>query len=269
MRIHPVWTGALRQRQALAAAEACARLLRLNADASALRDAHHLTRPADDPGSAGRLHRMWRDFAAKPLRMDKAFIARLAEGLDMDIAGVAFDELAAAAMAAASGSSPVEAAAAMAVKVVALVGPRDHARAEILAWAISDAVLAEKLGWRTAIPLMAIAAKTCHDGRRIRPGDPGWVLACHRLFAAAAMDAAGRAVDLQRRARKLAQAVEGLRSQGNEAALAELVSDDSVSATSVTGLGSERAARRFLERLHGLGVLREFSGRKTFRLYGM
>jgi hypothetical protein len=45
--------------QALAAAET-ARLLRLREDEPALRDAHHLTRPGDDPGPAGRLHRSWR-----------------------------------------------------------------------------------------------------------------------------------------------------------------------------------------------------------------
>ena len=238
-----------------------------------LRDARHLTRPAGDPGPAGRLHRMWRDLAANPLRTDRDFLGRLAGGLDLILPDNVLEELADAAMAV-PGSSPVEAAAAMAVEAAALAGPRDHAKGEVLAWAIADAVLAEKLGWRIAIPLLATAAtqaaaKTGRDGRRIRPGDPGWVLACHRIFARAAVDAAGRAVDLQRRAKKLAQAVEGLRSKGREAALAELLSDDSVCATALGGLGSERAARRFLERLHGLGALREFSGRKTFRLYGM
>jgi Protein of unknown function (DUF1403) len=35
------------------------------------------------------------------------------------------------------------------------------------------------------------------------------------------------------------------------------------------GLGSDRAARRFCESLHGLGALRLLTDRPTFRLYGL
>src|SRR4051812_20002444 len=72
VRTNPPWLGALRMRQALAAAAAAARLLRLREDEAALRDAHHLTRPGADPGPAGRLHRAWRDCSARPTHLGTA-----------------------------------------------------------------------------------------------------------------------------------------------------------------------------------------------------
>jgi hypothetical protein len=48
-----------------------------------------------------------------------------------------------------------------------------------------------------------------------------------------------------------------------------LLADDAIAASGLGGLGSERAARRFLERLVALGALRELTGRPAFRLYGL
>ena len=39
--------------------------------------------------------------------------------------------------------------------------------------------------------------------------------------------------------------------------------------TALTSLNSDRAARRFCDRLVELGVARELTGRDTFRLYGV
>lgn len=65
LRANPAFAGALRQRLALRAAAACASMLRLREDASALRDAEHLAGPGADPGPAGRLHRLWRGLASE------------------------------------------------------------------------------------------------------------------------------------------------------------------------------------------------------------
>src|SRR4051794_41728609 len=81
VRAEPPWLGALRQRQALAAAAVSSRLMRLPADEAALRDAHHLTRAGDDPGPSGRLHRAWRGLAARPARAEAA--AGLAQALGL------------------------------------------------------------------------------------------------------------------------------------------------------------------------------------------
>ena len=57
VRAEPAWLGHFRQSQALAAAAASSRRLKLRADEAELRDAVLLTRPGDDPGPAGRLYR--------------------------------------------------------------------------------------------------------------------------------------------------------------------------------------------------------------------
>src|SRR3954454_14318381 len=87
VRAEPLWLGALRQRQALAAAAISSRLMRLPADEAALRDAHHLTRAGDDPGPSGRLHRAWRGLAARSARAEAAAglapAVRLAAGAEL------------------------------------------------------------------------------------------------------------------------------------------------------------------------------------------
>src|SRR3954453_18556869 len=81
VRAEPPWLGALRQRQALAAAAVSSRLMRLPADEAALRDAPHLTRAGDDPGPSGRLPRASRGLAARPARAEAA--AGLAQALGL------------------------------------------------------------------------------------------------------------------------------------------------------------------------------------------
>jgi hypothetical protein len=65
-----------------------------------------------------------------------------------------------------------------------------------------------------------------------------------------------------------------LRVKGAARAVAALLADDVLAATdlcrsSSANLGSDRAARRLLERLVELGALRETTRRPTFRLYGL
>lgn len=44
---------------------------------------------------------------------------------------------------------------------------------------------------------------------------------------------------------------------------------DALAPAALTGLMSDRAARRLCDRLVTLGVVRELTGRETFRLYGL
>jgi hypothetical protein len=81
IRSDPDWLGVLRARQALRAAAASVRLLRHREDEAALRDAHHLTRLGDDPGPAGRIYRLWRDFSARPTRLASPSLVALALAL--------------------------------------------------------------------------------------------------------------------------------------------------------------------------------------------
>ena len=89
-----------------------------------------------------------------------------------------------------------------------------------------------------------------------------------------AMACHGQAIELERRAARLIAAAATLRVKGAERGVAALLADDVVSAGDLcragsAQLGSDRAARRFLERLVELGALREMTQRATFRLYGL
>ena len=83
---NPPFAGALRQRLALRAATACAALTRHREDSSALRDAEHLSPNAggNAPTSpAGRIHRLWRGFAAPSVGFDEPSLRKAADLLEL------------------------------------------------------------------------------------------------------------------------------------------------------------------------------------------
>jgi hypothetical protein len=83
--------------------------------------------------------------------------------------------------------------------------------------------------------------------------------------------------DLASRATLLQSAAPKLRAKGSDAAVALFLSEDAIGPSmmlSPTIQGTtipmtDRAARRFCDRLVELGVARELTGRRTFRLYGI
>jgi len=261
--------GALRMRQALSAAVVCAERLRLRADATTLRDAEHLTRPGDDPGPAGRLHRAWRRMAEQPARTDATAVAHLASLLDIELPLT--DTVAVAATE--TGSFPVAAAAAAAGWVMRS-GAGPSREREIVAWMIADLVLAGHLGWSQPMPLLVTAIRhpslrPAGEGRWPAPDSPAWLPFCCAAYAQAARAAYDRAGELLRRAAQLRQAITHVRSRGREDGAALLLADDAIAPARLAAIGSDRAARRFLERLTALGAVRELTGRPIFRLYGL
>ena len=60
-----------------------------------------------------------------------------------------------------------------------------------------------------------------------------------------------------------------LRAKGAGEAVAKFLTCDAVAPSALTSLNSDRAARRFCDRLVELSVVRELTGRDTFRLYGV
>ncbi|MGL4234775.1 DUF1403 family protein [Tabrizicola sp.] len=250
LRADPPWLGCLRMRLALQAAVAGARLLRLSADEAALRDAEWLTRPGDDPGPAGRLHRHWRRFAGWPTRL----AGEMADALDREIGATA-----------AAGDGPPE----------------------VLALMRADAELAAALGWEMPLPLAAtvIGDPLWREGRERRPfrvGGEGWETRRMAVFGLAAARAHALAVDLARRAESVATAADRLRTRDGGAGVRLILGDDCVAPWRMAqpeadrrgrgdtkGLGSDRAARRFCESLHAMGALRLLTDRPTFRLYGL
>ena len=83
--------------------------------------------------------------------------------------------------------------------------------------------------------------------------------------------------DLARRAEALRSIGPKLRAKGSDTAVALFLTEDAVAPASmlsphIRGTSipmTDRAARRFCDRLVELGVARELTGRPTFRLYGI
>jgi hypothetical protein len=276
VRTEASWRGCWGARLALAAATASTRLLGRGEDDAALRDAFTLRRLGDDPGPAGRLLVAWRLVAGR--RPDLVFGAETAEmiartlGLPPD---TAIEDLVERAAALAQGDRPAIIAAAEAATFTfkSLEQGRER-ETEILAFLLADAVLAARLRWPMFVPLLAGAIvhpslRKGPWGRRARPGDPDWAQACCLAYARAAESAHDRARNLARRADKLEAALPRLRAKGADGAVAKILKDDAVSASMRPGNLSERAARRLFDRLVSFGVLRELTGRPTFRLYGL
>lgn len=259
------WVGCWRQRLALRCAVVAAHSGR-PVDEASLRDAWHLTRASADVGPAARAYGAWRDLArfspppptnaADAASQDRLIRASMDLGFDPAlVTGLAPDAL---------SRSPVGAAAAAAEAVAG----RDR-RAEPLGLWLADRVLAQRLGWPIPIPLLAIGITRGRDGRRPRPGDDNWASAVEIAYARAAARAVDLGNELARRADALAAAVPKLRAKGAGSAVSALLEDDAVAGTATLAGLSDRAGRRLFDRLAALRVVRELSGRSTFRLYGL
>jgi hypothetical protein len=279
LRLDPPFAGALRQRLALRAATACAALARHREDCSALRDAEHLS--ADAGGNAptspaGRIHRLWRLFASRPLRLDAPTLRTAADFLDLT-ADIGFEGVAAALRDIVAGAEhPLAAAAGASAAAMELFRDAPAVDAEIFALWLSDLALARRLGWDAPVPLLATAIAHASSRRgagnkRPRPGDPDWVDAVTGAYAMAARDALALAGELSRRSRALLAAAPKLRAKGAGRVVELLLDDDAVSPARAAKLArlSDRAARRLFDRLIALGAARELSGRPNFRLYGL
>ncbi|WP_158816146.1 DUF1403 family protein [Methylocapsa sp. S129] len=80
--------------------------------------------------------------------------------------------------------------------------------AELLALWLADALLATRLRWTLAVPLLAVpilhpSLKIGTEGRRPRPGEADWPRLCCLAYARAAAAACDLGADFARRAEKL------------------------------------------------------------------
>jgi hypothetical protein len=270
----PDFAGCLRQRLALRAAESCATLSRLREDARALRDAEHLSTGAEtSPG--GRLHRLFRFFAAKPVRLDERTITRAMGHLELPAIDVG---ALAQSLSACLGSAldPLAAAAVSSATVMRFCAEAPAIDAEILALWSADVALASRLGWSRPVPLLAVAIlqpslRHGAGGRRPRPLDEDWAEIVASAYGLAAVEAHALASDLVRRAVKLTAVAPKLRARGAARVVDMLLADDGVtpSAAAARVKMSDRAARRLFDRLVSLGAARELTGRDSFRIYGL
>lgn len=250
----------LRDRLALAAAEACARLSGRPERAADLRDEIHLARPGDRPGPAGAIFDLWR----------RVVRARL-DGRWRDHIGKLLPEPVAAVLRpgpSREAAGPVTLAY-RALDAALTASPRDEPEALIVA----DTVLAHALGWQHALPLLATGLRRAD----LRAGGPALERACHRAAALSALDALTLAMDLTRRADRLRSVTPRLRAKGAEEATRLFLAEDALSPgialSPVIRMSAarmtDRAARRLCDRLVALGAVRELTGRPSFRLYGL
>jgi hypothetical protein len=269
------WAGVWRQRMALTAAAATARQAGQVEDEAALRDAVLLTRPGDEVGPAGRMFLAWRRLAARPAE-DLLTEANLAAVLEEF--GHASDDEAASELA--DDLRRFGASAGMVGMLTGAVAAAErHRFGRVLGSWLADALLAQRLGWTHAVPLLGTeAALGIGAGRPRRvatvvaatdESEPDRV---KRLLAAQA-HAALRAIDLStefgRRAERLLAVAPKLRAKAADVVVEKLLSDDAIVASQKIAGMSVRGLRRLFDRLVELGAVRELSGRPAFRTYGL
>jgi hypothetical protein len=239
----------LRARLALSAATVCVGLTGRSDGAGALRDAVHLRHPSDPPGPAGEICLHWQKAVVRPI-----------SGAALHAVLPAQDRADIARWRAAGQGAPIRRAAAVLEAVLA-----EAPRAETGALILAEAALAQALGWGRITPVLAPGLRP----RDLRRTGDDLRLACHRAIIAGAGEALRLTSDLSRRAERLRAAAPKLRARGAGAAVEMILTLDSVTPGALGSLRSGRAARRFCDRLVALGVLRELTGRDTFRLYGL
>ena len=241
----------LRARLALLAAQACVTHAGRPERAADLRDAVHLLRPGDAPGPAGEIYQTWQRAITQPVTLkalNKAFPIQdphqIARWLD-----------------AGRGGSPINHAASVLERVQA-----DAPHTPEVALILADAALAQAMGWARLVPLLGLSL-TARD--LYKTGD-ALRLACHRSVVASAKTAVQTGHDLARKAALLRAVTPKLRAKGAAQAVALFLHSDAVAPSlAMTGFMSDRAARRLCDRLVAFAVVRELTGRDTFRLYGV
>jgi hypothetical protein len=271
LRHDPPAAGALRQRLAVQSAAACAKILRLNADVAGLRDLRFAV--GDALGPAAKLLKLWRELAARPPSLEGRRLAIAAGLLDLPVANA--DALAESLRERSRAGDPVSAAAKMAALTFSAFPDAPAAEAEILALWAFDLSVAIRLRWARPLPL--ITGKILDPGLRSggggrpKPGDPAWPKVAAAALALAAASALDLAADLFRRADALLAVAPKLRAKPAQRIVDLLLAEDCVSPAEAARHApmTDRAARRLFDRLVALGAAREFSGRPSFRLYGL
>lgn len=259
----------LRARLAMRAAETCLTYQGRPERAGELRDALAFLQPGDAAGPGGEVAQSWLRAIARPVAAKALHRALPAVGPEriaawLDLSGPQ-DALTRAedkefSQSGAGQGSPV-ARAATTLQAVLAAAPRDITPALILA----EAALARALGWSHVVPLLATGL--ARSDLRLK-GEPLHA-ACHRAVAKAAAMAVREAADLARRAGRLRAAAPKLRAKGADDAVLLFLTHDALAPSALKSLRSDRAARRFCDRLVALGAVRELTGRESFRLYGL
>lgn len=273
------WAGAWRQRLALAAAATTAKQGGRVEDEAALRDTVLLTRPGDflSVGPAGLLLLAWRRLAARPAEdlLTKGNLAAVLEKFGHACDDEAVTDLAEELRQLGAGAGMVG------MLAGAFEAAERHGFGRVAGVWLADALLAQRLGWAHAVPLLGTEASLGMSARPRRStarlpvtGTETETKRAKGLLAAqarAALCAIDLSIELERRADRLLAVAPKLRAKGADAIVEQLLSDDALMASrgdKKTGM-SDRSLRRLFDRLVEHGAVRELSGRPTFRIYGI
>jgi hypothetical protein len=266
---HHVPIKLLANRMALSAATATSKLEGRLAREADIRDAYHLTPPGEARGPDGDILAFWRDAAR--LKLTGRDWHNDVQGL----VGAAFTDDVLRLIAAGADRAKTHGPLAGCVAVMRAVLEVDD-RAERIACMLSDIVLGRALNWTSALPATAqhLTKTMLRDLIADRQGadlkvQAGLLISIEDTIRLA-RDRAARATLLQAAAPKL-------RAKGSDAAVALFLSEDAIGPSMMlspiiqgtTIPMTDRAARRFCDRLVELGVAHELTGRSTFRLYGI
>jgi uncharacterized protein len=266
---HGVPLKLLAHRLALRAATATSKLEGRLAREDDIRDAYHLTPAGEARGPDGDLLAFWRD--AAQLRLTGRDWHDGVQGL----VGAACANNVLRWIEVGADRSRSHGPLAGCVGVMRLVLEADE-RAERVACLLSDIVLARALYWTSILPVTSQHLTKAMVRDLIIVGQGAELTVQQRLLDALE-DTIRLAGDFSSKAAALRTVAPKLRAKGSAAAVALFLSEDAVAPSTMlspmihrsTIPMTDRAARRFCDRLVALGVARELTGRSTFRLYGI
>ena len=259
----------LASRLALTAAVATSKLEGRLAREADIRDAYHLTPAGEARGPDGELLAFWRKAARLRLTGPDWH-----NGLQ-DFVDTAFSDDVLRWTDAGTTRAKTHGPLAGCASVMRAVLEADD-RAERIACMLSDVVLARALYWPTVMPISA-QYLTKVKVRGLTAAEQGADLNVQSCVLRSIEETIRLARDLAVRGAALKAVAPKLRAKGSDAAVALFLSEDAVAPSTMlspmiqgTAISmTDRAARRFCDRLVELGVVRELTGRSTFRLYGI
>lgn len=251
---------------ALKAAVRCLRSHQRGDDEASLLDAFLLTKPGDAMGPGGDMLAFWTKATSikiGPQGWQNRFMPLIPDHMQDDVYGwLDFNP---------DGPGPQSpvAEATDLLRKCHEAYPRDEA----IAFLLADIRMAYALRWNTLFPFIAQHL----TGKHLRGGRDELLLDAHLAVANVAQNAVRLSHDLARRSARLRAIAPRLRAKGSDAALKLFLSEVAISPSSmlaprIKGTDipmTDRAARRLCDRLVDLGVVKELTGRPTFRLYGV